>query len=97
MTYFGEVVAVLVGGTTVGGATVGVSVDGRGVDERDAASVGGRLDGTIVLVTGVPAVTQPASDRMFMHNKSGKVNFLIIVSFLDQSARIIAFRVFIDG
>jgi hypothetical protein len=85
-------VAVLVGGTAVG-----VSVGGRGVKVGDAASVGGILEGRLVLAPCVPEVTQPASARMMKLNKSGKYSFLVIISSFDQSPWIIASRVFIQG
>jgi hypothetical protein len=91
MAFSGGVVAVVVGGTAVG-----VSVGGRRVDVGDGTSVGGRLEGTLVPVTCVPAVAQPARDRMIKLNKSGKDIFLIMMSSFDQSAPIITRWLFVQ-
>ena len=76
---------------------MGVSVGGMGVDVGDTVGVGGRLEGTLVLIMGVLVLAQPTSARIMKLNKSGKAIFLIILSSIDQSPRIITREVFVYG
>jgi hypothetical protein len=83
---------VLAGGVAadaVVGTSVGVSVGGAGVSEGRTFGVGGIDVGTLVSISGVPAVTQPASKKRMRLNKMGKEHLLIIIFSFDQTPIII--------